>query len=430
MGGSDNSHASGGPADVASGSWWSQWYVRCRDDELVAAARIVNRAMLGSVTDEVNEGWASLIDPSRALGAFSANGELVGIARDFDADLCVPGGADVPAAGVTAVGVVSHHRRQGHLTRLMETQLRTLADRGTAVGLLVAAEWPIYGRYGYGPAIDACGFHIDARTTRFHTEPSGSIEVVMPSELRPELERVHEQRRRRTPGSINRPSEVWDAYSGVRSWPGRAHDPGPLRGALWRDPAGEVQGAVAYKVIDSWDRNRPAGKAEVTLLVGTTPAAERELWRHLCEIDWIATVTAGNRGVDDPLQLMLADGRSLARVDVFDCIWARLIDVPAALGARRSMHTDRVVVDVDDPQGFASGRWSIELAPDGAEVKPSDETADVALPVHALSAAFLGGRSLRRLHEAGWADEATPGGVDRLDALLSTPAAPWSTTTY
>ena len=401
-----------------------------RDDELVAAARIVNRAMLGSVADEVNEGWASLIDASRALGAYAANGELVGFARDFDTELCVPGGADVPAAGVTAVGVVSHHRRQGHLTRLMEAQLRSLADRGTAVGLLLAAEWPIYGRYGYGPAVDACGFDIDTRTARFTADPSGSIDAVTPSELRADLERVHELRRRRSPGSITRPSDVWDVYAGMRSWPGRPHDPGPLRGALWRDGAGDVQGAVAYKVDDHWEKNRPAGKAEVTLLVGATPEAERELWRHLCEIDWVATVTAGNRGVDDPLQLMLTDGRSLARVDVFDCIWARLLDVPAALGARRSLHADRVVVDVDDPQGFASGRWSIELAPDGAEVKPSDETADVALPVSALSAAFLGGRSVRRLHEAGWVDEASPDGVDRLDALLSTPTAPWSTTTY
>ncbi|MET0903860.1 MAG: GNAT family N-acetyltransferase [Acidimicrobiales bacterium] len=401
-----------------------------RDNELVAAARIVNRAMLGSVTDEVNEGWASLIDPARALGAFSDTGELVGLARDFDADLCVPGGGDVPAAGVTAVGVLSHHRRQGHLTRLMDAQLRAMADRGSAVGLLVAAEWPIYGRYGYGPAIDACGFDIDARNIRFVAPPTGSIDVVMPEALRPELERVHERRRSRTPGSITRVAEVWDAYAGVRGWPGQPHDPGPLRGALWRDEAGEVQGAVAYKVIDGWDRNRPAGRAEVTLLVGATPVAERELWRHLCEIDWVATVTAGNRGVDDPLQLMLADGRSLARVDVFDCIWARILDVPAALGARRAAHRDRVVAEVGDPQGFASGRWSIELAPDGAEVKPSDETADVALPVHALGAAYLGGRSVRRLHEAGWVDEAAPGGVDRLDALLSTATAPWSITTF
>ncbi|MFL6205520.1 MAG: GNAT family N-acetyltransferase [Acidimicrobiales bacterium] len=401
-----------------------------REDELVEASRIVNRAMLGSVTDEVNQGWASLIDTKTSLGAFSSAGELVGFARDFDAQLAVPGGADVAAAGVTAVGVLSHHRRQGHLTRLMETQLHAMADRGVAVALLVAAEWPIYGRFGYGPAIDACGFDIDARTTRFTAAPSGSIEVVSPEALRPELEAAHERRRRRTPGAISRAADVWDTVAGIRSWPGQPHEPGPLRGALWRDDEGTVQGAVAYKVIDHWDRNRPAGKVEVTLLVGATAEAERELWRHLCEIDWIVTVSASNRGVDDPLPLMLADGRAVARVDVFDCIWARLLDLPAALGSRRSLHADRVVVEVADGQGIASGRWSIELGPDGAEVKPSDARADVALPVGALSAAFLGGRSVRRLHEAGALDEGTPGGVDRLDALLTTPTAPWSPTTY
>jgi len=88
------------------------------------------------------------------------------------------------------------------------------------------------------------------------------------------------------------------------------------------------------------------------------------------------------------------------------------------------------VAEVTDPQGFADGRWSIDLSPDGAEVKPSDASADLTLPVWALGAAFLGGRSVRRLHEAGWVDEETSGGVDRLDALLSTPTAPWSTTTY
>jgi predicted acetyltransferase len=127
---------------------------------------------------------------------------------------------------------------------------------------------------------------------------------------------------------------------------------------------------------------------------------------------------------------MLADGRAVARIDLFDCIWARLLDLPAALGARRSPRADRMVAEVTDAQGFTNGRWSIELGPDGSEVKPSDETADVALPVLALSAAFLGGRSVRRLHEAGWVDEASTGGVDRLDALLSTPTAPWSSTTY
>ena len=70
----DNSHAPGGPADVASAVMVEPVVRRCATTSSSTAARIVNRAMLGSVTDEVNEGWASLIDPERALGAFSADG--------------------------------------------------------------------------------------------------------------------------------------------------------------------------------------------------------------------------------------------------------------------------------------------------------------------------------------------------------------------
>jgi predicted acetyltransferase len=342
---------------------------RLREDELAEASRIVHHAMLGSATDEVADAWVPHMEPDRSYGAFAPSGQLVGFARDFGAALSVPGGADVDAAGVTGVGVLSNHRRQGHLSRLMGAQLHALADRGTPVALLIAAEWAIYGRFGYGPAIDALGFDVDSRTAALTAPPSGRIEIVRPDELRPELERVHELRRRRTPGAITRPGPVWDTLAGITGWPGSPHDPGPLRGALWHDDAGEVLGAASYKVQDRWDRNRPAGRADVTLLVGATPEAERELWRHLIEIDWITQVVAGNRGVDDPLPLMLRDGRSVTRVDLYDCIWARLIDVPAALEARRSLTSDRLVVEVTDAQGFGNGTWGVELGPDGAEVK-------------------------------------------------------------
>jgi len=117
-------------------------------------------------------------------------------------------------------------------------------------------------------------------------------------------------------------------------------------------------------------------------------------------------------------------------VDHFDCIWARLLDVPASLGARRSVRAGQAVVEVIDPLSYAAGRWSVELGPDGAEVAATTASADVTLPVTALSAAYFGGRSLRRLQEAGWLDEGAAGGIDRLDGLLSTPTAPWSPTTY
>ena len=141
-------------------------------------------------------------------------------------------------------------------------------------------------------------------------------------------------------------------------------------------------------------------------------------------------MSAGNRGIDDPLALLFTDGRAAVALDQFDCIWARLLDVPAALEARRADRPAQVVVEVTDDLGFATGRWSIDLAPDGAEVTKTTATADVVLPVAALGALYLGGRSAARLREAGWLDEGSPGGVARLDATLRTATAPWSPTTY
>ena len=400
-----------------------------RDDERADAARVVNHGMLGSLADEVNQAWGELIDADRAHGAFSASGQLVGLARHFPTDLRVPGG-NVPAAGITAVAVLSSHRRQGHLTRLMQEQLAAIAEAQIPVALLVAAEWPIYGRFGYGPAIDACRFEIHAGTAHFRHPATGTIELVDPAALRPPLEAAHEARRARTPGAIRRDPEGWDRIAGVCGWPGQTFDPGLQRGALWHDDDGVLQGAVAYTVDDSWTRNRPTGRADVRLLVGATAEAERELWRHLRDIDWVETVSAGNRGVDDPLPLFLEDGRAAVAVDHFDCIWARIVDVPAALGARRAETAARVVVEVTDDHGFAAGRWHLDLSPDGAEVTPTTASADVVLPASALGALYLGGRSAQRLHEAGWLDEETHGGVARLEAALRTAAAPWSPTTY
>lgn len=399
------------------------------DGELADAARLVGTSMLGTVTDEIVAAWAKLFQGEPTHGALSSEGELAGVARWFPADLSLDGGA-VPAAGVTAVAVASNHRRQGHLTRLMGAQLASIADQEVPIALLVAAEWPIYGRFGYGPAVDACAIEIDTRAAVFVAPRTGSIELVTPAELRPHLQAIHDLRWARTMGAITRSGSVWDRVAGLERWPGDTNDGGKARGALWRDEHGQVRGVVKYVVKDEWVRNRPSGVAHVVLLLGDTPEAERELWRHLCELDWIASIRAGNRSIDDPVRYLVTDGRATVQLDTFDCIWARLLDVPRVLANRRAPLAGCAVLDVIDDLGFASGRWALDVAPDGAEVTATDAPADVRLPVGALSAACLGGRSLTQLHEAGWLDEERPGGVARLDALLRSPTAPWSPTTY
>lgn len=405
-------------------------YVRILEpDEYGTAARVVAQGMLGSMADEVVDAWPTTWGPDECHGAFTDDDKLVGIVRWFRDEVSVPG-TSMAAAGVTAVAVLPTHRRQGHLTRLMDSQLEHIHAAGVPMAVLVAAEWPIYGRFGYGPAMDACAYEIDSSSAHFRDPATGSIELVAPAELKHHLEAMHTARWSRSPGSIRRSPDIWDYVAGVKRWPNDKSDPGMLRGAIWRDDAKTVRGAVSYRVTDGWKHNRPAGKVETTMVVGETPEAERELWRHLCEIDWATTVVGSLRAVDDPLPLFLTDGRAAVQVDRSDAIWARIVDVPATFAARRSATPGRAVLDVSDRHGYAAGRWAIELGPDAGSATLTDEPAGVSLSVGALSAAYFGGQSPRRLADAGQLGELEPGAVDRLAALVATPSAPWSTTHY
>lgn len=90
----------------------------------------------------------------RVQGAFdSETGGCVGTFRSFTQELTVPGGATVTASAVTNVSVLPTHRRQGLLTRMMAAEFAAATARGDVLSTLIAAEYPIYGRYGYGPAV-------------------------------------------------------------------------------------------------------------------------------------------------------------------------------------------------------------------------------------------------------------------------------------
>ncbi len=398
-------------------------------DELIPGARLVSTTMLGSVADDVVASWAEHWDADRSHGALTADGALVGVARWFPTSLSVPGGW-VRTGAVTSVAVLPTHRRQGHLRRLMRAQLEQLVDEQVPTAVLMAAEWPIYGHYGYAAAADGCRWEIDSAHARFLAAPTGTTTLVTPAELRPALEAVHDANLARIPGGIQRTEWFWERVAGINPWPGDKDDVALYRAAVWHDDDGRLGGAVTYSVREEWTRNRPAGRLEVRLLAGTTPEAERELWRHVCDVDWTTTVSAEMRSVDDPLPLWLTDGRMAAQLDRSDSLWARILSVPDALSARRATRADSVVVEVVDALDLASGRWAVELGPDGADVTATTESADVRLPVAALSAAYLGGTSVVRLHQTGHVDEESVGGVARLGALLSSPLAPWLPTHF
>src|SRR3954454_19874732 len=98
------------------------------------------------------EHFAGEMDWPRALGAFDG-GRVVATFRSYATELTVPGGT-VRADAVTNVTVAPTHRRRGLLSRVRRPAPAGGPGGGEPVAILIASEWPIYGRYGFGPAVD------------------------------------------------------------------------------------------------------------------------------------------------------------------------------------------------------------------------------------------------------------------------------------
>jgi predicted acetyltransferase len=365
------------------------------------------------------------IDIGRCIAAFDDGGRMCGAARAFATPLTVPGG-EVAAGAVSSVGVLPTHTRQGHLTGLMRHQLADIAERGEPVAVLVAAEYPIYGRYGYGPATEAVALRVDAAAATWRTPATGSVELVDRDTFAKVLGELYDLARRITPGHIGSDDLRWRIEAGVVPWhDGQDDARRDAAKVVWRDPTGEAQAATSYRVEEAWVHNRPSNTLRSDILVSTSAHAEHEMLRFLAGIDWVTEVRVGLRPVDDPAPLALVDGRAARLTERSDQTWLRVLDVPDALSSRRYATEGSLVVEVDDPLGFANGRFRLDAAPDGAACAPTDADADLVVPAPALGAAYLGGQSWTRLADAGWVDEQRPGAVAAADALFATPRAPW-----
>jgi len=110
-----------------------------------------------------------------------------------------------------------------------------------------------------------------------------------------------------------------------------------------------------------------------------------------------------------------------------------VLDVPAALSARRYAVADELTFDVvdDDVGGYAAGRFMLRADPDGAECVSSPGSAvDLRIGQRALASCYLGGVSLRAQLDAGQIEEITPGAIGRADTMFGTAIAPWCATNF
>ncbi len=371
-------------------------------------------------------------NPERAWGVRD-RGDFVATLETEDRTLTVPGhdGATevVAADALTSVTVAANHRRQGLLTRMVTESLREARNRGDTVSMLIAAEWPIYGRFGYAPAAFSAyrtlhrerrGATIAGDLTRLRRVTRKEYAAVAPA--------VFERARRRRAGQVDRDHPWWDEKLGLDGWESTRELP---HNYLVHEGDAGPDGILAWTTKsepENW--HWPLATVKVDALFAVDEAAERNLWAYLTGLDLVDCIELSGP-VDEPANWLLADARTLRVTEISDHLWVKLLDVPGALAARRYTVPGELVLEiVDESEVSAGGRVRLAADGDHAAAEPTGASPDLTLAQTALAAAYLGGVSLRGQRIAGTVTEHTPGALQRADAMFATALAPFNATGF
>lgn len=386
-------------------------------EEMPEFIRLVEAAFGGEPHEEEIERWARTLEPERML--WVSDGDLkVATAGAFTFRLTIPGG-EVPAAGVTVVGVLPSHRRRGILTQMMREQIDDVHSREEPLAILWASEASIYGRFGYGLATKAAKITLDRDRAVFRdrSEPVGATRLVTLEQAGDLLPDVYDRIRTETPGMFARSRTWWEA--GALADPEHARQgAGPLFCAVLELDA-EPEAYALYRLKSNWDEGVPKSTLRVREVMATSPVALREIWRFLLGVDLVAQVETWGLPPDYPLFLMLTEARRL-RMTLGDALWLRLVDVEAALAARSYAEGEPVSIEIRD--SFCDWNDGVWRVPDAER---TDVDPDLRLNAADLGSVYLGGISFAELARADLVEELREGGVARADALFRTAVTPW-----
>jgi predicted acetyltransferase len=329
-----------------------------------------------------DEQWPVVLpsyETGRVHAAFDGD-EMVGTTQSFGSSLVVPGGAVVPHAAVSRVGVRADYTRRGVLTALMREQLSTLPD---PVATLRASEGRIYGRFGYGLAGRVREVEIDSKRAVIHGAMTGRVRMLDQDTADALLPELHNTIGLTRPGHISR-------------WPGwwaRARDRKTSAEnsvtVVHSGPDGD-DGFLTYVVKEEKEFKH---RMSIEDFVAANADAWRDLWTYVTRLDLVDHVE-GEVALDDPITWLFDDPRVVYTKDVFDEVWLRLVDVPRMLSARTYGPADPVVIEVQD-RLLPANDGCYRVSPDGAE--RTDAAPDVTIPVDLLGACYFGDTTFSQL---------------------------------
>lgn len=331
---------------------------------------------------------------------------VVGMAAYFDLAFTVPGGAVVPMAGLSMVGVAPTHRRRGVLRAMYVELHQRIVDAGYPLAGLTASEGGIYGRFGYGPATMERVLTIDRRFAKFHPDAPdpGGARMVRPAEHGDDLAAIYERWRRQTPGGMKRPQGLWDDLLADRE--DDRDDGTALVGILHPD------GYALYRTFGS-----ETMRVRVEEFKAVTTDAHVALMRALLGLDLMETVKIWTYA-RDPLPYLLTDSRVARTTQYEDDLWLRIMDVPTMLQARGYQADVSTVIEVADQFAGSGGRFALDVRDGWARCTPTDAAPQVCMDLDVLGSLYLGVHQVGPLAMANRLRATDPEVLPRLEAAF------------
>jgi predicted acetyltransferase len=407
------------------------------EDEYEPLARTLLAAFGEHPTTEVLEDERLPVEIDRMLAA-DDGGELVGSAGAFSFDLTVPGGGQVPVAGVTWVGVLPTHRRRGVLTAMMERQLDDVVERGEPIAVLTASEAGIYGRYGYGVATRLAKVSLDTTGgLALLAEPAvgGRMRLVVDGEQHSAVAApVYDAVRRHRVGELSRPEPWWTKLQRDREdW---RHGFSARFCVVHEADDGTVDGYCWYRVKEGWGDDDAVSRAVVRIwdMAAASDEVEAAFLHYLASLDLATSVMTWARPVDDPWAYRLADIRRHRVHVVHDHLYVRLLDVARALAARTYESSGVLTLAVDDPfRPSAGGTFRLEVDGSGeatCERVEEGGSADLHLDTSALGSLYLGDVAPSLLAASGRLRPGDEAALAAADRILPTSRKPFCTSEF
>ena len=396
-------------------------YRPIRPHELMAWERAISRGFGESFSPRPGtlERVPTRMDFSRSMAALDGK-DVVGTMAALAYQLPLPAGSIIDMSGIVAVTVQPTHRRRGIFTEMMRRLLRNEYERGITVAGLWASQSIIYGRHGYGNAVEHQEATIEKRFSQFrHTASvNGQIRFSDPETIRRIGPSIWEAAMKNRPGMIPRPTPEWEMEFPDAS----AQVPGDkLSFFITYEESGVAEGYSAYRIKpipNDSDHNR---QIEVNEIVATSVSVEAALWRHVLDVDLVKQVVNWNHPKRSPLLWLLQDPRHL-KLEPYDALWLRIMDPAKALTAREYGSAGQVTIAVQDSFcPWAEGTYLLEVDDEGsARCESTNGLPDVTMPIATLASIYLGAHHLQHLQSAGRVDEHSPGSVAKLDTMFPT----------